>query len=200
MRTSLARPAVLVLLAASIAPSAEARQPSEGVPLPRVVFETSMGPITLELDSVNAPATTRNFLALVRAGYYDDMIFHRVIRRKLIQVGVLNADGNLVGLDHPPVPNEADNRRHHGRGTVAMARGSDPQSATTEFFINLSDNWEFNFKSYQPDEYGYTVFGDVVEGLRVAEEISKLDTRRLGPFRNVPKEMVLVHRARVVEP
>lgn len=191
----------IALSAAWPSPGAHARQQStDGVQLPRVVFETSMGNITLELDSVNAPATVSNFLGLVRSGYYNELVFHRVVRRKLVQVGIMDADGAFQGLDHPPIPNEADNNVHHGRGTIAMARGEDPQSATTEFFINLGDNWDYDFESYTKDKYGYAVFGEVMEGLDVADEISKLETRRLGPFRTFPKEMVLVYAAYVLDP
>lgn len=192
---------VLAIVTAGIPGAGHARQKStDGIPLPRVVFETSLGDITLELDSVNAPATVANFLDLVRAGYYDEMVFHRVIRRSIVQVGIVHADGNLRGVNYPPIPNEADNHLHNGRGTIAMARGDDPQSATTEFFINLVDNWNYNFKSYKKAEYGYAVFGRVLEGLDVADEISKVDTRRVGPFRSFPKEMVLVYSAYVIEP
>lgn len=176
------------------------QKPTDGIPLPRAVFETSLGDITFELDTVNAPVTVANFLNLVRDGYYDELVFHRIVRRTLVQIGLVHADGAYRGLDRPAIPNEADNHLHHGRGTIAMARGDDPQSATTEFFINLVDNWDYDFKSYRKADFGYAVFGRVVEGLDVADRISRLETRRVGPFRTFPKEMVLVYTAHVLEP
>jgi len=202
MRGDSIRVLVCITLAGTCLPAVgHARQKStNGIPLPRAVFETSLGNITLELDSVNAPVTVANFLSLLRDGYYNEMVFHRVIRRTLVQVGIMHADGTLRGMDHPPILNEADNHLHNGRGTIAMARGDDPQSSTTEFFINLVDNWDYNFKSYKKADYGYAVFGRVLEGLDVADEISRLDTRRVGPFRTFPKEMVLVYAAYIVDP
>jgi len=166
---------------------------------PRVRFETTMGDFTVELRPDRAPKTVANFLHLVETGYYNDIVFHRVVKNKVIQAGVLDADGRIHGGDIEPILNEADNRLHNGRGTIAMARGAQPQSATTEFFINVSDNWAYDFKSYTRDQYGYAVFGEVVEGMDVVERIGKLETRRLSRFREFPVTMVLIYAAYVVE-
>jgi cyclophilin family peptidyl-prolyl cis-trans isomerase len=160
-----------------------------------VVFETSLGDFTIEVDSLAAPVTATNFLRLVDDGFYDDLIFHRVLRRAVVQIGVLNADGEMQGLYIPPIKNEADNRLHNGRGTVAMARGDAPESANTEFFVNVKDNWNYNFQNYTRAGHGYAVFGKVVEGMDVIDAISTLETHRLGPFREMPKTMVIVYRA-----
>lgn len=188
----------LILLAVLFCPTSgqlAAQKSTDGIPLPRVALQTSMGDIVIELDSVNAPVTVANFLGLVAEGFYEEIVFHRVIRRAVVQVGVMDGEGNMKGLGFPSIINEADNHRHNGRGTVAMARSEDPQSATTEFFFNVKDNWDYNFKGYTRADYGYAVFGDVVEGWDIVDAISRLDTKRLGPFRTFPKTMVMIYSA-----
>jgi cyclophilin family peptidyl-prolyl cis-trans isomerase len=194
----LSKPIALATALFLSASALQAQKPTEGIPLPRVLLQTSMGDITLELDSVNAPVTVANFLKLVGDGFYEEIVFHRVVRRAVVQAGIMDGEGNLKGMDFEPIPNEADNHLHNGTKTVAMARGEDPQSATTEFFFNVKDNWNYNFEGYGRDDHGYAVFGEVVEGWDIVERISRFDTKRLGPFRTFPKTMVMIYAAYIL--
>lgn len=157
---------------------------------PVVIMETSMGTITIELDRAKAPITVDNFLKYVNDGFYDDLIFHRVIPNFMIQGGGL--DKNLrektkgVGKG---IKNESDNGVSNKRGTIAMARTSDPDSATCQFFINHTDNRNLDSAPGRP---GYAVFGHVTEGMDVVDKIAQVRTKRVGPHEAVPVETIVI--------
>lgn len=164
-------------------------------PLPRVRIQTNQGVITLELDTNKAPKTVENFLAYVRAGHYDGTIFHRVIKNFMIQGGGYTANYEQKPT-RAPIRNEADNGLTNDRGTIAMARTSAPDSATAQFFINLENNSFLNFKSKTLQGWGYAVFGKVVEGMEVVDQIRAIPTGEAGPFASdVPKTAVIIEKA-----
>jgi cyclophilin family peptidyl-prolyl cis-trans isomerase len=162
---------------------------------PKVVFETSMGNITMELYPGKAPVTVKNFLSYVDKGYYSGTIFHRVIDGFMIQGG--GFDKNYMRKDtDPPIKIEADNGLSNARGTVAMARTMDPNSATAQFFINLVDNKRLDFTAKTETGWGYAVFGKVVDGMAVVDKIAKLKTGPGGPFeKDVPSPQVEILKA-----
>ena len=154
-----------------------------------VVIETSLGTFTLELDRGKAPGTVANFLAYVDAGFYRNTLFHRVIPGFVVQGGGFE-QGMLKKDTRSPVENESDNGLKNIRGTISMARRTHPDTATSQFFINLVDNTKLDWKAdYQP---GYTVFGKVTEGMDVIDKIAALPTQTVDKFRDKPKENVLV--------
>ena len=161
----------------------------------KVELKTSMGKIVIELYNDKAPKTVKNFLDYVESGFYDGFIFHRVIREWVIQTGAYDRD--LVEYEtNGPVRNEASNGLKNVRGSVAMARYDDPHSADSQFFINLSDNHELDHKSRTLDGYGYCVFGHVISGMDVADEIGMVDTHAAGGFEDVPVEPVIIETAK----
>ena len=164
---------------------------------PRVRMETSKGVIVIELWPEKAPKTVENFLAYTRDGHYDGTIFHRVIPGFVIQGGGFTAEMQQKPT-RAPIVNEADNRQPNRRGTLSMARTSDPHSATSQFFVNLVDNRSLD----QPPAggWGYAVFGEVVEGMDVVDSIARVPTGNRGMFQDVPREPVVVTRATVVSP
>jgi len=171
---------------------------------PQVDLETSAGKIRLELYPEAAPKTVENFLGYVKAKHYDGTQFHRVIPGFMIQGGGFTADFKQKPTK-PPVPNEAEQSSKAGLlnvpGTVAMARTSDPNSATAQFFINVADNKPLNFREATPQGYGYTVFGKVIEGMDVVDKIAATPTGAAGPFpRDVPRERVVIQSATIVTP
>jgi peptidyl-prolyl cis-trans isomerase B (cyclophilin B) len=159
-----------------------------------VILHTNQGDITLELDQENAPATVANFLQYVRDGHYDNTLFHRVIPGFMIQGGGF-APGMQQKPTRAPVANEAGNGVKNARLTVAMARTSEPHSATAQFFINLADNAFLDYKGPSPQGYGYCVFGKVVGGADVVDKIAGVATGRSGGHENVPEQDVLITRA-----
>jgi peptidyl-prolyl cis-trans isomerase B (cyclophilin B) len=161
---------------------------------PKVVMDTTQGRIVFELDTGNAPQTVQNFLAYVEAGFYDGTIFHRVIPGFMIQGGGFSADMKRKPTQ-PPINNEADNGLRNERGTIAMARTSDPHSATAQFFINTVDNDFLNYTSKNSGGWGYAVFGRVAEGMAVVDAISGVKTGTRGPMRDVPTDPVVIIRA-----
>ena len=163
-----------------------------------VVLHTNHGDITLELDTGNSPATVANFLEYVRAGHYDDTLFHRVIPGFMIQGGGF-APGMNQKPTRAPVANEAANGVKNARYTVAMARTSDPHSATAQFFINVADNAFLDYKAPSAQHYGYCVFGKVVAGTDVVDRIAGVPTGRSGMHENVPTGDVVITRAEEVE-
>lgn len=163
---------------------------------PRVVLETSMGRVVLELFPDKAPKTVENFLRYVRAGHYEGTIFHRVVAGFVIQGGGFTPEMREKSTG-PPVPNEADNGLQNQRGTVAMARTSDPHSARAQFFVNLKDNGFLDHTAQTPQGWGYAVFGKVVEGMDVVDAIAGVETGRHGPFSDVPKTPVVIQKATV---
>lgn len=163
---------------------------------PKIVkLETSMGDIVIELNEEAAPVTVKNFLSYVGGGFYDGTIFHRVIPDFMIQGGGFTADMQRKATQ-PAIVNEAANGLKNGRGTVAMARTNDPDSATSQFFINHKDNDFLNYAG--PGKPGYAVFGKVVQGMDVVDRIAAVKTTRKGPYSDVPVEPVVIKSARVV--
>jgi peptidyl-prolyl cis-trans isomerase A (cyclophilin A) len=162
---------------------------------PQVILETSLGSITLELDPQQAPITVANFLGYVDSGFYDGTIFHRVIPGFMIQGGGFDEamDEKKTG---PSIKNEAGNGLSNRRGTIAMARTSVVDSATSQFFINSVDNFFLDHRNESTDGYGYCVFGHVIEGLEVVDRIAKVPTGNLGYFQDVPQEPVIILSAR----
>jgi peptidyl-prolyl cis-trans isomerase B (cyclophilin B) len=163
---------------------------------PVVVLDTSMGEIVLKLDAEKAPKTVENFLAYVEADFYDGTIFHRVIDRFMIQGGGFTADMTKKPT-RDPVPNEADNGLKNSRGTIAMARTQAPDSATSQFFINLVDNAALNHMAKTPQGWGYAVFGEVIEGMEVVDAAAKVKTGSKGRYRDVPVEVITIREARL---
>jgi len=162
-----------------------------------IKLTTNHGVITLELDSEKAPKSAANFLAYVESGHYDGTIFHRVINGFMIQGG-----GMGVGMKEKdtqaPIENEAANGLKNERGTIAMARTSDPHSATAQFFINVADNDFLNHKTPSGQGWGYCVFGKVVEGMDVVDKIKNVKTGNKGFHQDVPVEDVIIEKAEVV--
>jgi len=165
---------------------------------PRVLLSTSQGDMTLELDPVNAPASTQNFLDYVGSGFFDGTIFHRVIPGFMIQGGGFTAD-MLQKPTGSSITNEAANGLKNGRGTIAMARTSNPNSATSQFFVNLADNGFLNHTGPTPNGWGYAVFGKVVEGMDVVDAIARVRTGTSGPHGYVPGEPVVITHATLLE-
>jgi len=161
---------------------------------PRVTMETSLGSITLELYPDKAPATVANFLSYVDEGFYNGTIFHRVIRGFMIQGGGFT-ESMQEKPTRAPITNEADNGLKNERGTIAMARTPDPNSATAQFFINAKDNTFLNFKNKSPEGYGYCVFGKVTKGLDVVDAIEKTPTTTKGFYQDVPAKPVVIKKA-----
>ncbi len=162
-----------------------------------IKLHTNHGVIAIELDSDKAPESSRNFQAYVEAGHYDNTIFHRVIDGFMIQGGGFTPDMQQKPTQ-APIKNEADNGLKNDRGTIAMARTSDPHSATAQFFINVVDNDFLNFKAANANGWGYCVFGKVVEGMDVVDTIRKVKTGNKGFHQDVPRENVVIERAEVV--
>ena len=162
-----------------------------------VVLHTNHGDITLELDAENAPASTTNFLQYVRDGHYDNTLFHRVISGFMIQGGGMEP-GMKQKPTRKPVANEATNGVKNRNYTVAMARTSEPHSATAQFFINAKNNDFLNFRSESPSGWGYAVFGKVVQGTEVVDAIGAVATARRGGHDDVPVEDVVILKATLV--
>jgi peptidyl-prolyl cis-trans isomerase B (cyclophilin B) len=178
-------------------PGEAPRVTPSGGPVP-VVIETTMGTIEIEVYPDRAPQTVENFLTYVRDGHYDGTIFHRVIPGFMIQGGGMTADMQEKST-RAPVRNESDNTLLNERGTVAMARTRDPHSATSQFFINVDDNAFLNYGDHHPQNWGYTVFGRVTEGMRVADRIVAVPTTVRMRQENVPEEPVIIERMSVRE-
>ena len=159
-----------------------------------VKLHTSAGLIGLELDPDKAPATVDNFLKYVRSGFYDNTVFHRVIDGFMIQGGGFEP-GMKQKSTEPPVKNEADNGLKNDRYTVAMARTSNPHSATAQFFINVADNGFLNHTAPTSQGWGYCVFGRVTQGTDVVDKIRKVRTGNRGMHQDVPVEDVVIERA-----
>ena len=159
---------------------------------PQVLLETTMGNITIELDMQNAPDTGANFLAYVDDGYFVDTTFHRVIPNFMVQGGGITADMRDKPSKRAPIKNEANNGLKNERGTLAMARTGDPHSATSQFFINHNDNTFLNFSSESPQGWGYAVFGRVIDGMDVVDEIARVQTGNSGGHQDVPVETITI--------
>ena len=162
-----------------------------------VKLQTNHGAITLDLDAKNAPDTVANFLEYVKAGFFDNTVFHRVIDGFMVQGGGFEPGMNQKSTG-APVKNEAGNGLKNDKYTVAMARTSDPHSATAQFFINVADNAFLNHTAQTSQGWGYCVFGKVVEGTEVVDKITKVRTGTRGMHQDVPADDVLIESAQEV--
>ena len=162
---------------------------------PKVKLETSMGNIVIELDEKAAPVTVKNFLGYVQKGFYNGTIFHRVIPNFMIQGGGFTSDMQQK-QGRQPIINEAKNGLKNDRGTIAMARTNNPNSATCQFFINHKNNDSLNYSG--ADNPGYTVFGRVAEGMEVVDKIAGVKTGEKFPHRDVPVKAVIIKKASVM--
>jgi cyclophilin family peptidyl-prolyl cis-trans isomerase len=183
---------LLVLQAPAASPAAESG--ATPFPGPVVVLDTALGKITIGLYKDKAPITVDNFLKYVRSGHYDGTVFHRVMPGFMIQAGGMDPD-MTERPTRPPVKNEAKKGLHNKRGTLAMARTSDPDSATAQFFINVKDNFNLD---YGVAGAGYAVFGEVIGGMDVADKIVNVPTTTKGTHQNVPVTPVVIKSAREV--
>ncbi len=181
---TLASALVLLPLLAAFTVSAQS-------PNPRVAVRTSMGTFTIELHEKEAPGTVRNFLAYVDEGFYAGTIFHRVIEGFMIQGGGLDREMNRKKT-RDPIANEAMNKLKNRVGTVAMARTSAPNSATSQFFVNVADNGMLDYRDTSAEGIGYCVFGKVVEGMDVVEKIKAVPTGMKNGMRDVPTTPVVI--------
>ncbi|MSP86617.1 MAG: peptidyl-prolyl cis-trans isomerase [Methylotenera sp.] len=163
---------------------------------PQFTFETNRGNFVVELYPEKAPKTVANFMKYVDSGFYKETIFHRVINRFMIQGGGFSAD-MLEKQTLAPVINEAANGLLNETGTIAMARTSDPDSATAQFFINLENNIPLNFQGSDPELIGYCVFGRVLKGMDVVREIGAAPTKNAGPYSDVPRLTILIHQIKL---
>jgi cyclophilin family peptidyl-prolyl cis-trans isomerase len=179
---------------APAAPPAPPADPNPAPDGPVIAIETSMGTIRVGLFKTKAPLSTENFLRYVREGFYDGTIFHRVIPTFMIQGGGFTPDMKEKTNTHPPIRNEARNLLRNSRGTLAMARTNDPNSATSQFFINLKSNHALDFGIMGA---GYTVFGAVLEGMDVVDRISSVATGSRGEHENVPNTAVMIRAVRL---
>lgn len=162
---------------------------------PRVVMETSMGIIKIELFDKEAPLSAENFRAYVRQGFYDGLIFHRVIPGFMIQGGGMEPGMKERHITRPKLANEATNGLKNRRGTLSMARLPEIHSASSQFFINVNDNTSLDHQGMQPQLFGYAVFGKVVEGMEVADKIVAVPRTTKGMHENVPVKDVLIIKA-----
>ena len=165
---------------------------------PKIKIETSMGEIILELDAKNAPLSTENFISYVKDGFYDGTIFHRVIPGFMVQGGGMNPDMSEKKTK-ATIKNEANNGLKNDRGTLAMARTTEPHSASSQFFVNVKDNEFLNFKSEDMQGWGYAVFGKVIEGMDVVDKIVAVDAGDKGFHQNVPTTPVLMNKVTIIE-
>lgn len=192
-----------VLLALPLLASAQATKPTTPAPgpveHPRVTMHTTQGDFTLELFPEKAPKSVANFLQYVRDGFYDGTVFHRVVDGYMVQGGLYSRD-LTQRRTRAAIPSEADNGLSNLRGTVAVARGTDPNSGTAQFFVNLVDNRRLDYVSNQSGlTWGFAVFGKVVTGMDTIDKIAALPTRAQGPFvGDVPNPLVVIESASVV--
>jgi len=171
---------------------------TKGVGIVTVRMETNKGVITLELDGKNAPETVANFVDYAKAGFYDGTIFHRVIPGFMIQGGGFTIDMKQKAA-RAPIKNEAGNGLKNTTGTIAMARTSDPHSATAQFFINVKDNGFLDHTTPTPQGWGYCVFGKVTDGMDVVHAIEHVQTGNRSGFQDVPLAEVVINKVTVVE-
>lgn len=162
----------------------------------KVKLTTSLGPIIVQLNTEKAPVSSANFLAYVNEGFYNGTIFHRVIKDFMAQGGGFDTAFKQKEV-HAPIKNEADNGLKNSRGTLAMARTNDPNSATAQFFINLKDNAFLDHTSPSASGWGYAVFGEVVEGMDVVDEMAKQPTGNRGGHQDVPNTDIVIEKAEV---
>ncbi len=162
-------------------------------------IKTSLGDIKLELNKELAPVTVENFIAIAKTGYYEGTIFHRVINGFMVQGGGLTADMQNKSSGTAPIQNEANNGLSNDRGTIAMARTSDPHSATSQFFINHKDNNFLNHTGENMQGWGYAVFGKVIDGMDVVDQIADVVTGSYGMHQDVPQETITIESVLISE-
>jgi cyclophilin family peptidyl-prolyl cis-trans isomerase len=162
-----------------------------------IKMQTTKGDMTIELDAEAAPVTVKNFLEYVNDGFYEGTVFHRVIPGFMIQGGGMDKNLNPKP-NNDPIVNEAANGLKNDRGTLAMARTSDPDSATCQFFINHKDNNFLNYTGPSPDKIGYAVFGKVIDGMDTVDAIAAVKTTRKGPYDDVPAEPIEIVSVKVM--
>jgi len=190
---------ILAMLFCFLPFTAGATKPTEkGDSTVTVRMQTNKGAIVVQLDAEKAPETTANFVEYAKSGFYDGTIFHRVIPSFMIQGGGFES-GMKQKATRAPIKNEADNGLKNDLGTIAMARTSDPNSATAQFFINSKNNDFLNHTAPTAQGWGYCVFGKVVEGIEVVQEIEKVATGARGGHQDVPKEDVIIEKVTVEE-
>ncbi len=163
-----------------------------------ITLHTNFGDITIELDTVNTPVTAENFLNYAKNGHYEGTIFHRVMNGFMIQGGGFDTSMKQKATQ-TPIKNEANKGLPNKRGTIAMARTSDPHSASAQFFINVVDNDFLNFTSESTNGWGYCVFGKVIEGMDVVDKIKKVPTTTRAGHQNVPVDNVVIEKVTVKE-
>jgi cyclophilin family peptidyl-prolyl cis-trans isomerase len=165
---------------------------------PKVLMETSKGDITIELFENEAPRTVKNFLSYASEGFYNNLIFHRVIKDFMIQGGGM--DSEMRQKDpKPPIKNEARRGLGNNRGTLAMARTNIIDSATAQFFINVKDNDFLNHTDNTARGFGYAVFGEVIKGMDVVDSIARVKTGNFNGFQDVPKEPIFIKNVSIIE-
>jgi len=189
--------AFVACLAAPCAQGAPVGESGEDAGKPVVLMETSLGEILIQLEPALAPVTVKNFLEYVNRGFYDNTVFHRVVKTFVIQGGAYSADLQRKPTG-APIRNEAANGLKNRRGTIAMARGVAVDSATAEFFINVADNPILNHQDDSVQGYGYAVFGRVIVGMKVVDRIRVVETGKRKGLRKVPKLPVVIRSVRVI--
>ncbi|HCD06447.1 MULTISPECIES: peptidylprolyl isomerase [unclassified Methylophaga] len=175
-----------------------AAQAEGGSAQPKVKLTTNHGDIVIALNAEKAPETVKNFIQYVESGFYDGTIFHRVIENFMIQGGGFDESFKQKTTE-APIQNEADNGLSNTKGTVAMARTGDPHSATAQFFINTKDNDFLNYRGKTMQDWGYAVFGEVIEGMDVVDAIRKVKTTMRGGHQDVPADAVVIEKAIMVD-
>ncbi|MBN2690411.1 MAG: peptidyl-prolyl cis-trans isomerase [Burkholderiaceae bacterium] len=185
--------AALSLVSAAALPAAQAADAPGAQP--KVEFVTTMGKFVVQLDPARAPKTVTNFLDYVKSGFYKGTIFHRVIPGFMVQGGGFTPDMKQKPT-REPIPLESQNGLRNLRGTIAMARTANPNSATSQFFVNVADNASLDYP--KPDGYGYAVFGKVISGMDVIDKIVAVPTKNEGPFQNVPVKPIVIEDAKVL--
>ncbi len=162
-----------------------------------ILLHTNYGDIRINLDTQNTPVTANNFIEYAKSGFYDGTIFHRVIKGFMIQGGGFK-QGMVQQSTNPAIENESPKAQPNKTGTIAMARTSDPHSASAQFFINVADNHFLDYKSQTPDGWGYCVFGEVTEGLDIVKKISQVQTTARSGHADVPIEDVIIQSIEVM--
>ncbi|MEQ1485802.1 peptidylprolyl isomerase [Methyloglobulus sp.] len=192
------RTLILSALLCISATSSFATENKMSEPSSKIKLTTSLGAIIVQLNTEKAPVSSANFLTYVNEGFYNGTIFHRVIKGFMAQGGGFDAAFKQKET-HASIKNEADNGLKNARGTLAMARTNDPNSATGQFFINLKDNGFLDHTSPTPSGWGYAVFGEVVEGMEVVDKMAEQPTGNKGGHQDVPKTDIIIEKAEVVK-
>lgn len=192
------RTLILSALLCISATSSFATENKMSEPSSKIKLTTSLGAIIVQLNTEKAPVSSANFLTYVNEGFYNGTIFHRVIKGFMAQGGGFDAAFKQKET-HASIKNEADNGLKNARGTLAMARTNDPNSATGQFFINLKDNGFLDHTSPTPSGWGYAVFGEVVEGMEVVDKMAEQPTGNKGGHQDVPKTDIIIKKAEVIK-